>query len=151
MQYGPSQPEFLELAGDAAEGYIWSTVLGVYNDEQGAAFRAKYKARFPGIMGLAYTGMSYDVVHILKNAWEAVGDPNDFKAVNDYIRANHYRGVVGWYILDTDCQCSPSYPDEVDSIDEGMGHLFFQVQGGEHKIIAPDPLTESVFQPAPWM
>ena len=43
MQYGPSQPEFLELAGDLAEGYIWSTVLGVYNDERGAEFRAKYE------------------------------------------------------------------------------------------------------------
>lgn len=150
MQYGPSQPEFLELAGEAAEGYIWSTVLGVYNDEQGSKFRVKYKKRFPGVMGLAYTGMSYDVVHILKNAWEAVGDPNDFEAVNEYIANHHYRGVVGWYMLDNDCHCSPAYPDEVDDINKGMAHLFFQVQDGEHKIIAPDPLVEVTFQPAPW-
>jgi branched-chain amino acid transport system substrate-binding protein len=151
MQYGPSQPEFLDIAGEGAEGYIWSTVLGVYNDEMGAAFRAKYKKRFPGTMGLVYTGMGYDVVHMLKNAWEAVGDPNNFKAVNDHIRANNYRGVDGWYILDNDCQCTPAYPDEVDNIEEGMAHLFFQVQDGEHKIIAPVPLVEAEFRPAPWM
>ncbi|MGI9334555.1 MAG: ABC transporter substrate-binding protein [Gammaproteobacteria bacterium] len=151
MQYGPSQPEFLDIAGEAAEGYVWSTVLGVYNDEQGAAFRKKYKARFPGTMGLVYTGMGYDVVYMLKAAWEGVGDPNDFNAVNDYLRANHYRGVNGWYMLDTDCQCTPAYPDQVDDVDKGMAHLFFQVQDGEHKIIAPVPLVEAEFRPAPWM
>ena len=151
MQYGPSQPEFLDIAGEGAEGYVWSTVLGVYNDDKGAEFRAKYKKRFPGTMGLVYTGMGYDTVYMLKNAWEAVGDPNNFKAVNDHIRANHYRGVNGWYMLDNDCQCTPAYPDEVDNIEKGMAHLFFQVQDGEHKIIAPEPLVEVEFRPAPWM
>ncbi len=151
MQYGPSQPEFLDIAGKAAEGYIWSTVLGVYNDEQGAAFREKYKKRFPGTMGLVYTGMGYDVVYMLKAAWEAVGDPNDFAAVNAFIKKNHYRGVNGWYILDNDCQCSPAYPAQVDDPEKGMAHLFFQVQDGEHKIISPAPLIESEFRPAPWM
>lgn len=151
MQYGPSQPEFLDIAGEGAEGYVWSTVLGVYSDDQGQEFRTKYKERFPGTMGLVYTGMGYDVVYMLKRAWEATGDPNDFKAVNDFIRANHYRGVNGWYMLDNDCQCTPAYPDEVDDIDKGMAHLFFQVQDGEHKIIAPDPLIETEFRPAPWM
>ena len=151
MQYGPSQPEFLDIAGEAAEGYVWSTVLGVYNDAKGAEFRKKYKKRFPGTMGLVYTGMGYDTVYMLKRAWEAVGDPNNFKAVNDHIRANNYRGVNGWYKLDNDCQCTPAYPQEVNDIEKGMAHLFFQVQDGEHKIIAPDPLTETEFRPAPWM
>ena len=75
LQYGPSQPEFLELACPVAEGFIWSTVLGTYNDEQGAAFRAKYMERFPGVMGLAYTGMCYDSAEILKAAWEATVTP----------------------------------------------------------------------------
>ena len=151
MQYGPSQPEFLDIAGSDAEGYVWSTVLGVYSDDKGKEFRAKYKERFPGTMGLVYTGMGYDVVYMLKNAWEAVGDPENFSAVNKYIEENHYRGVNGWYMLDNDCHCTPAYPDEVDSIEKGMAHLFFQVQDGEHKIIAPDPLIESAFRPAPWM
>ena len=36
-------------------------------------------------------------------------------------------------------------------LEKGMAHLFFQVQDGEHKIIAPDPLIESSFRSAPWM
>ena len=60
----------LDIAGEGAEGYVWSTVLGVYSDEKGKEFRAKYKKRFPGSMGLVYTGMGYDVVYMLKNAWK---------------------------------------------------------------------------------
>mgnify|MGYP000878029290 FL=1 len=42
MQYGPSQPEFLELGGRATEGFCWGTVLGIYGDEMGENFRKKY-------------------------------------------------------------------------------------------------------------
>jgi hypothetical protein len=64
-----------DIAGKAAEGFIWSTVLGVYNDDIGAKFRAKYKVEFPGTMGLAHTGGGYDTTYIFANAWKAVGDP----------------------------------------------------------------------------
>ena len=50
LQYGPSQPEFLDLAGDAAEGFIWGSVIGVYADEKGIAFRDAYKAKYPGCL-----------------------------------------------------------------------------------------------------
>ena len=148
LQYGPSQPEFLELAWPSGEGFIWSTVLGTYNDEQGAAFRAKYMERFPGVMGLAYTGMCYDSAYILKAAWEATGDPNNFKAVNDYIRTNPYRGVTGWYNLDDNV--SNTYPGQTDNFEDAQAQLYVQVQNGEHKIIAPEIIKESDFVPVPW-
>ncbi len=151
LQYGPSQPEFLDIAGPAAEGFIWSTVYGVYNDEIGGKFRKKYKAEFPGTMGLAYTGGGYDATYILANAWKTVGDVNNFKAVCDYIRNTHYRGVNGWYTLDNESQAGVPYPDAVKDPEKGMAHLYFQVQGGAHKIIEPAPYKESEFKPAPWM
>ena len=92
LQYGPSQPEFLDLAQGAGEGMVWGTVYGVYADEMGAAFREKYRAQFPGTMGMVYTGGGYDAVHILAKAWEEVGDPDDFDAVGDAIRNIEYRG-----------------------------------------------------------
>ena len=82
-----------DIAGKAAQGFIWSTVLSVYNDDIGAKFRAKYKAEFPGTMGLAYTGGGYDTTYIFANAWKAVGDPTQFRKVHDYIRVTPYRGV----------------------------------------------------------
>ncbi|PBB84527.1 ABC transporter substrate-binding protein [Mesorhizobium sp. WSM3876] len=155
MQYGPSQPEFLTLAGQSANGFCWSTVLGVYADERGKAFRDKYKKRFPGIMGLVYTGNGYDIVHYLKLAWEAVGDPNDFKAVCDWIRTNPYRGVCGYMDMNNALQESAHFPDNgyeisATELEKGMSQLYVQVQNVEHKIIFPNEISESKLQPAPW-
>jgi branched-chain amino acid transport system substrate-binding protein len=155
LQYGPSQPEFLELAGPAAEGFVWSTVLGVYADEKGKGFREKYQKRFPGIMGLVYTGNSYDTAYYLKAAWEAVGDPANFKAVCDWIRVNPFRGVCGYMDMNNKYQECAHYPDDgfdvtAKDLDKAMGQLYFQVQNGEHKIIYPEKLKEVDLRKAPW-
>ena len=150
LQYGPSQPEFLDLAGGAAEGFIWGTVYGVYADEKGAAFRKTYKDTYPGTMGVVYTGGGYDAVHLLADAWKSA-DPSDFDAVGNAIRSAEYRGVNGFYKFVPETQSGISYPDMVSDPEAGQAHLFFQVQDGEHRIIAPDPYSESSFRPAPWM
>ena len=155
MQYGPSQPEFLTLAGAAANGFCWSTVLGVYADEKGNAFRAKYKKRFPGIMGLVYTGNGYDIAYYLKAAWEAVGDPSKFKEVCDWVRTHPYRGVCGYMDMNNNLQESAHFPDNgyeisATELEKGMSQLYVQVQNVEHKIIFPNEISESKLQPAPW-
>ncbi len=151
LQYGPSQPEFLELAAGAGEGMVWGTVYGVYADERGMDFRKKYKAKYPGIMGMVYTGGGYDAMYILAEAWEKVGDPNDFDAVGNAIRNMNYRGVNGTYKIDPNTNSGISYPNMTDDPEGGQAHLFFQVQNDEHRIIEPKPFAEVEFQPAPWM
>lgn len=150
LQYGPSQPEFLNLAGQAAEGFVWSTVLGVYADKQGMEFRRKYQAAYPGIMGLCYTGSAYDTMYMLRNAWQEV-EPEDFKRVADYVRSHIYRGVDGAVEMDNEYQAALHYPLQTTDLNRGMAQLFFQVQNGKHKIIQPDVLAEEKFRPAPWM
>ncbi len=151
LQYGPSQPEFLELAGKSAEGFVWGTVAGVYADKKGQEFRQKYRKAYPGVMGLVYTGMGYDTVHFLAQAWKAVGDPDKYKEVTDYIRKTPFRGVNGWSYLNNEYQAGIHYPLQTKDPEKGMAHLFFQVQGGEHRIIAPQSHREVTFRPAPWM
>jgi branched-chain amino acid transport system substrate-binding protein len=152
LQYGPSQPEFLELSGKAAEGFIWSTVLGVYADAKGRAFRDKYQKRFPGApMGLCYTGGGYDMVHILAQAWSKTGTVDNFKVVNDYIRKTPFRGVCGWSIMNNARQEAVQFPVGTPDIEKGMSQLYFQVQNGQHKIIYPGQLKEQTFRNAPWM
>lgn len=150
LQYGPSQPEFLDLAAGAGEGFIWGTVYGVYNDERGAAFRAKYRARFPGTMGMVYTGGGYDTVNILAGVWKDV-DPADFDGVGNALRQLRYRGVNGFYRFDPETQSGISYPNMTSDPEDGQAHLFFQVQDGEHRIIAPKPYDEVPWRAAPWM
>ena len=151
LQYGPSQPEFLDLAAGAGEGMVWGTVYGVYADEAGAAFREKYRAKYPGTMGMVYTGGGYDAINILASAWESVGDPSNFDAVGDYIRNIEYRGINGFYKIDPDTNSGVSYPNMVSDPEAGQAHLFFQVQDDEHRIIAPSPYAETSFRLAPWM
>ncbi len=150
IQYGPSQPEFLTLAGAAAEGFVWSTVLGAYADEQGAAFRKKYAAAYPGgVMGLCYNASAYDTVNFLKDAW-TTAPAEDFKAVSDYIRTHVYRGVTGAINMNNEFQAAMHYPLQTTDLSKGMAQLFFQVQDGAHKIIQPDPLAEGKFRSFPW-
>lgn len=158
LQYGPSQPEFLELGGRATEGFCWSTVLGVYGDQIGQDFRKKYLKRFPeyeGNMGLVYTGNGYDIVKYLQLSWEATGNPEDFAANVDWILKNPYRGVCGMIDMNNEYQEALHYPDngfgnQADSHETGMSQLYVQVQDVQHKIIWPDAISESKLQPAPW-
>jgi branched-chain amino acid transport system substrate-binding protein len=158
LQYGPSQPEFLELGGSSTEGFCWSTVLGVYGDQRGQDFRKKYLARYPefvGNMGLVYTGNGYDIVQYLKLAWEATKNPEDFAANVTWIRNNPYRGVCGMMDMNNEYQEALHYPDngfgnQASELEKGMSQLFVQVQGGEHKIIWPTEISESTLKPAPW-
>ena len=130
---------------------VWGTVYGVYADEKGTAFRERYKAKYPGIMGMVYTGGGYDAVHILAEAWKSAGDPNNFDAVGDAIRNMNYRGINGTYKIDPETNSGISYPNMVSDPDAGQAHLFFQVQNDEHRIIAPSPYAEVPFVKAPWM
>lgn len=151
LQYGPSQPEFLDLAQGAGEGMVWGTVYGVYADEQGSAFREKYQSKFPGTMGMVYTGGGYDAIQMLAQAWEQVGDPAKFDDVGNAIREMEYRGINGFYKIDPETNSGISYPNMTDDPESGQAHLFFQIQDDKHTIIAPSAFAEQPFRKAPWM
>jgi len=101
-------------------------------------------------MGMVYTGGGYDTIQLLAKAW-GQADPDNFTAVTDAIRKMTYRGVNGFYRFDNPLQAPLHYPLETQKLEEGTAHLFFQVQGGAHRIIAPDALKEVGFKAPPWM
>jgi branched-chain amino acid transport system substrate-binding protein len=150
LQYGPSQPDFLNLAGDSANGFIWGTVVGTYADAQGQAFRKAYQAKYPGVMGMVYTGSGYDTTKLLAQVFAQV-DPANHDAVGDAIRKARYRGVCGAYSFGNDTQSGTSYPNQTEDSEAGQAHLIFQVQDGAHKIIYPKPFNETNFASPPWI
>ena len=103
-----------------------------------------------GVIGLCYNGSAYDTTYILKNAWINT-DPDDFKAVADYIRTHTYRGVDGAVDLNNEYQAALHYPLQTEDLSKGMAQLYFQVQDGAHKIIEPTVLAESKFRSFPWV
>lgn len=149
LQYGPSQPEFLKLAGGAAEGMIWGTVIGTHADAAGKDFRAKYMKRFGDNMGIVYTGSGYDTVKLLASVW-AKTDPSNFDAVGAAIKKARYEGVCGTYTFDRPEQVPLIHPWQTEDVKAGISHLLLQVQDGQHKIIAPDELAEVKIKTPPW-
>ena len=145
--YAPSVPEFLQNAGTAAEGLVWATVTGTYDDSIGQNFRARYTAAYGKPPGWSHAGIAYDEVHLLAHAWRAVADPRDYSAVSRELRQLRYRGVNGAYFLDNAEQSGLSFPDTTPDPSLGQAHLVLQVQHGAHRIISPAPYAEARFVP----
>jgi branched-chain amino acid transport system substrate-binding protein len=149
--YSPSIPEFLDTAGTAAEGLIWSTVSGTYADHIGAAFADRYRAAHGRPPGRSHAGIAYDEVHLLAQAWASVGNPRSFAAVAAQLRRTAHRGVNGTYVFDHAGQCGLAYPDVTPDPSVGQAHLVLQVQRGKHRTLAPAPYAASHFTPPPWL
>lgn len=144
--YAPSVPEFLELAGAAAEGLCWATVTGTYSDSIGQRFRESYERAWGRPPGRSHAGIAYDEIYLLAGAWAAAFDPYDFGAVASELRRMRYRGVNGAYYLDNPGQSALLFPDATPDPSLAQAHLVFQIQGGEHRIISPAPYAEAEFR-----
>src|SRR5204863_2140984 len=63
QQYAPSIPQYLQLAGSAANGVVWSTVVGILqNDPIADPFNAAFQAKFNASAGFSNAGDQYDLV-----------------------------------------------------------------------------------------
>jgi branched-chain amino acid transport system substrate-binding protein len=147
--YAPSVPEFLEAAGQYAEGIVWATVTGTYDDSIGRRFRADYAEAYGEPPGWSHAGIAFDEIHLLAHAWMAVPHPRDFAAVSGELRRLRYRGVNGSYFLDNAEQSGLGFPDTTPDPSLGLAHLVLQVQNGSHRIISPAPYAESRFRSPP--
>lgn len=145
--YAPSVPEFLRLAGAAAEGMVWSTVTGTYHDLIGQRFRRDYARAFGSAPGWSHAGIAYDEVHLLAMAWMSAADPRDRAETCRHLRRVRHRGVNGAYYLDNAEQSGLGFPDVTPDPSLGLAHLVFQVQDGAHRIISPAPYAGHRFRP----
>jgi branched-chain amino acid transport system substrate-binding protein len=149
QQYGPSVPEYLELAGDAANGVIWATVLGFLPDAIGDDFRQRYEAKFGQAPGWANAPGTYDETWVWAKAVALAGDPFDLKKVASITEKSIHRGVTGSISFEN--HAGRAYPWQTPDSSLGQAHIIVQIQNQEHKVIFPEPYTNGDFQLAPWM
>ena len=149
LQYGPSIPAYTKLAGKAANGIIWATVTGVYNDPVGKIFRDAYKAKFNASAGFSNSGSGYDGINMLARAWAITGDGQNFKANIAQLKKMIHRGVNGGYWLTKNAGLA--FPAQTADPGVSQAHLFFQIQGGVHRIIQPAPYIEASYTKPSWM
>lgn len=149
--YAPSIPSFIEKLGPAAEGIVWATTTGTYDDELGRKFRANFSKQFGFEPGWAQAGAAYDQIWMLSAAWSAV-DPRYVGDVVTFIRRWPYRGVNGVYYFGDTSHVPQLYPDTTSDAALGQAHLVYQIQGGKHTLLGPEPFgTVANFQTPPWL
>lgn len=151
QQYGPSVPEYLDLAGDAANGVIWSTTIGTLPDDMGVQFRKRYADTFGTEPGLSQSGAQYDIVRLWAQAASRAGDAYDSDKVSAAVKSQIFRGVVGTYRFDQKELTAIPYPDAVNDPSLGMPHLTYQIQDKQQVLISPAPYTNGDFALPSWL
>jgi branched-chain amino acid transport system substrate-binding protein len=157
LQYGASVPAFLDLAGDAANGAVWATVLGTMNDVIGLPFQERYQAKWNAPAGFSNAGTGYDEVYMLAHTWGITGDPRNFEANITELKRNVMRGVSGGYwMASEEANFCLSYPAEIQDPSLGNPHLFFQILPDDtgaltHQIIDPVPYIQAQYVKQPWL
>lgn len=156
-QYGPSVPEYLKLTGDAANGVIWSTVIGILPDAIGEQYKKDFAAKFNQQPGLSLAGAQRDAAFLWWSAAARAGGPDDHAKVVSMLKDNQFRGVCGSYNFSPTDLTAISYPGTGDpnvyTADASLGlpNLTFQIQNQEHVLFYPDPYIEGSFQTPPWL
>jgi branched-chain amino acid transport system substrate-binding protein len=152
QQYAPSVPEYLQLAGDAANGVLWSTVVGTLTtDAIGKDFIAKYQARYNQRPGLSNAGGQYDAILVWAEAAAIAGDPFDYNGVNAVLKNIIYRGASGAIKFQPGILTLYPYPDKLDDPSLGMPHLTFQIQNQQQALISPAPYADKQFTLPDWL
>lgn len=91
---GMQTPNFIKLAGDAAEG-VMASIPGLPKDQMpgGKAFLEKYKAKFNTEVEL-FAPMGYDAVFVFVEAMKRAGSSDPAKFLPE-IGKTDYKGVIG--------------------------------------------------------
>lgn len=148
--YSPSIPTYLRELGAAADGVIWSTTTGTYDDDLGRRFREQYANKFGEDPGWSQAGAVYDQVRMLAAAWSSV-DPRNVEAVVQYLRRWPYRGVNGVYYFGETGHTPRLYPDTTSDAALSQAHLVYQIQNQQHVLLHPEPFGKlESFELPPW-
>ena len=91
---GMQTPNFIKLAGNAAEG-VMASIPGLPKEQMpgGKEFLAKYKAKFNAEVEL-YAPMGYDAVMVFIDAMKRAGSTDPAKFLPEVGKTN-YQGVIG--------------------------------------------------------
>lgn len=150
--YAPSVPEYLELAGSAADGVMWATTTGtIFDDDLGKRFRDAYREAYGEEPGRSNAGGNYDMIRLWAQAAALASGPYEYDEVGANVRTQVYRGVNGAYRLGpTQLTCRP-YPAAERDPSLGMVLQTYQIQDGKQVLVSPDPYTTGSFREPSWL
>jgi branched-chain amino acid transport system substrate-binding protein len=142
-QYAPSMPDFISLAGKAADGLAFSAGLMGQTPEgkdYGVRFKKRYGMEVPGPYA-QYPRIAFD---IWAAAVERAGCSDCYDKVNNEIRKISYKSMEGWVIEFA----------ENNAAKYGKDFFIFDViqyQNGKQVIITPAARATGKLIKPPWM
>ena len=144
MQYTPSIPEFIQLAGKAADGVVW--VGGAYGfGPKYDAYKKRWMAKFKTEPAGLYAEATRDAFDIWAAAVEKAGCYDCYKKIADNIRVTEYEGLCARYKFDPKDQ-------SVVQADDYMPLVWFQIQNGKNVKMRPAAVSEGkAYQLPPWI
>jgi branched-chain amino acid transport system substrate-binding protein len=144
MQYTPSIPEFIKLAGDSAEGLIW--VGGAFGSgEKFEAYRKRWMTMFKTEPAGLYAEATRDAFDMWAAAVEKAGCVDCYRKVADNIRSIEYSGLCANYKFDQRDQ-------SILQTDDYMPLVWFQIQNGKNVKMRPPKYSEGGrYMRPPWI
>jgi len=143
MQYTPSIPEFLELAGENANGLIWVGGFMEAGDKY-EAYKQRWVAKFKKDPVGLYSVATRDAFDMWVQAVMRAGCVECYSEINRLMRESVYTGIAASIVFHPQDQSAIAgeylYP---------MG--WYQVQNGGHVPISPVRFAAGKYQKPPWL
>ncbi len=131
---GYDTPLLLELAGEAAEGTVFTTHEGIYGEsELGAAFNAAYEAEYGTPPPAVFSALGYDGIKLMADAINRAGSLEG-AAVRDALAATSgFQGVTGTISYEPGVRI----PNKSVALIKVEGGVFTLLQIGLPEIVPP--------------
>jgi branched-chain amino acid transport system substrate-binding protein len=143
MQYTPNIPEFLELAGESAEGLIWTaSVAAIGQDVE--AYRQRWVAKYKDEPKSIYSYTTRDAFDMWVQAVEKVGCVDCYDKIIQFLRAIEFQGNGGLYKFNPTDQQALFGDDLIPS-------LWYQIWGGKNLVTWPLGYKGADYQLPPWI
>jgi len=143
MQFTPSIPEFLELAGKSADGLIWVSGAEEFGEKY-KDYHKRWVARYKKEPGSLYSLITRDAFDIWANAVKRAGCVECYREVARQIREAPYEGINAIYVFNPIDQSA--IPGE-----HLMPLVWRQIRDGKNIQTDPKSYKKGDYQKPPWM
>ena len=147
MQYGPSQPQFIQTAGASGDGVLYNNLAGTIASSTYAPTAALTKA-YQDAYGTSAVDpqavLTYEEVMIYANALKKVGSPDDSTKIGQAIGSSTTVTAAGTVAFDPSTHLAKEGDDFVPI-------QSFQIQDQKPALLSPTKYASAKFQLPPWM
>ena len=143
IQYGPSNPAFIELGKEKTNDVFWGTLFAPIA-EQGREWRERYKRTYGEEAGIGTAAGTYVSTMIWATSAIKAGNEKNYKEVCRIIRENPHQVVGISHVFNPETQTA--------IYGEGLSpFVAFQVQSQKHEIVSPIGVETSKMKVPHWI